>query len=157
MEAALPAHGEHARSPIDVVKLQGNDLTCPQAKSCDQEKEGAIPAVDATSLTAAVDYPLDILCVNVFRQSREAPRTHRRHRSGQVRVGLALLEQEAEEGTQRRDHELGLPSRRAGSVTKQEVGHVIWRELTEPNGTIAVPLKQEPLEDAPVAPRCHWR
>ena len=65
--ATLPTNGEQARSPVDVTKLQGNDLTGPQAKPCDQEKEGTITAPDGMSLTVAVDRLLDLFWLYVLR------------------------------------------------------------------------------------------
>ena len=65
--ATLPTNGEQARSPVDVIKLQGDDLTGPQAKPCDQEKEGTVTTTDGMGLTAAIDRPLDLFWLYVFR------------------------------------------------------------------------------------------
>ena len=67
VKLSFAAHCDLARSPVDVTKLQGNDLTGPQAKPCDQEKEGTITAPDGMSLTAAVDRLLDLFWRYVLR------------------------------------------------------------------------------------------
>lgn len=66
MTLALAANEDFTRSPVNVVKLQSNDLASTKAETSEQKKDGVVTPATGGSTVADFQHTLDFLRTHVL-------------------------------------------------------------------------------------------
>jgi hypothetical protein len=93
-------------SPVNVVEFHRHHFAGPEAEPGQQQEDRVVPPSDLGALITAAQETFDLFCTEILGDGRQPPVGHRGNASGEVRHDLSSLQQEAEEGPQRRHHQL---------------------------------------------------
>ena len=150
MPLPLAPHHDLAGSPIQVVEFQPHHLTGAEAEPGEQHEDRVVSPADAGPLIARAQQTFDLLCTEILGDGRQPPVGHRRHASRQVRRNLSLLQQEAEEGPQRRHHQLrSLRAHRVG-MALDEARDVRGIQDLETQGLVSEAFDEQAMNEWPI-------
>ncbi len=148
--ASLAPHLQLADSPIDIIKFQGDHLTCSQSQSGEQEEDSAIAEGGWAVLLVSMDNLLDLFRGAVLWKFGEPPIRHARNRPSKIALRLPAQEEESKERAQCGHHHLGHSGAARVSVSQEESRDVVGRQVSDTDRCVPKAFDDETPGELPV-------
>ena len=140
------------RLPVDVPKIEAENLSAAQAQARKQQQHCVIPTPERRMPLASAQHSLDRLLADVFRQAGQRPVWNIGDRRRQVVLDLAPVIQEAQERPQGRDEQLCVPRTTAAAYLPDEPNGVLEPESMKLDLAASI-LPEQELPDMPFVAR----
>jgi hypothetical protein len=100
VQQPLTSNEQLAGSPVNVIELEGHNLSGTEAEAGQQEKDGVIAAAGGGLTIAGAEHLFNLIWAQVLGYGGQAPIGNGGHRKSQINLQLPVLKKEAKEGAE---------------------------------------------------------